>query len=281
MNRTQAAERLYELRSEIRHHDYLYYVKDAPEIADEEYDKLYRELEGLEERFPDLVSADSPTQRVAGRVLDSFPTVEHAAPMLSLDSDQAEASLRRFDERVRKGLGPEAVVAYALEPKLDGASVELVYRDGVLLQRLDARRRPAGGGGHRERPHHPGRAAAPARRRAAGADLPGAPRRGHDERRGIRAAQRAADRRRQGAVRQPRNAAAGALRQLDPQITASRRLDLYAYDVLASDGLSLESQWEVLAALRDWGLRVNELATRAASVDEILGVPPGPRGAAR
>src|SRR5215207_7831707 len=134
MDQKKAAERISKLRSEIRHHDYLYYVKDAPDISDEQYDKLYRELVSLEEEHPDLVTDDSPTQRVAGQPLTSFPTIEHAAPMLSLESDQSEASLRRFDERLRKGLGADFPVEYVLEPKLDGLSVELVYRGGVLVQ---------------------------------------------------------------------------------------------------------------------------------------------------
>src|SRR5918992_3482039 len=123
MTRDQAIKRIGKLRSTIRHHDYLYYVEDRPEVSDEEYDRLYRELVALEEKFPDLISEDSPTQRVAGQPLDAFPTVEHAAPMLSLESDQSEASLRRFDERVRKGLGADAAVEYVVEPKLDGLSV--------------------------------------------------------------------------------------------------------------------------------------------------------------
>ena len=134
MNRKQAEARIAKLQTAIRHHDYLYYVEDRPEVSDEEYDKQYRELVALEEQFPDLVSEDSPTQRVAGKPLDSFPTVEHAAPMLSLESDQDEGVLRRFDERLRKGLGPDFPVEYVLEPKLDGLSVELVYQDGALLQ---------------------------------------------------------------------------------------------------------------------------------------------------
>ncbi|HSK77278.1 MAG TPA: NAD-dependent DNA ligase LigA, partial [Thermoanaerobaculia bacterium] len=89
MDRTKAEERIAKLRTEIRHHDYLYYVKDSPEVSDEQYDKLYRELVALEEKHPELVTPDSPTQRVAGAPLDSFPTIEHAAPMLSLESDQS------------------------------------------------------------------------------------------------------------------------------------------------------------------------------------------------
>src|SRR5260370_13220976 len=94
-----AAARIAELRREIRHHDHLYYVRDSPAVSDEQYDRLYRELVALEAQFPELLTADSPTQRVAGKPLDSFPTVEHAAPMLSLDSDQDPPALPRCDAR--------------------------------------------------------------------------------------------------------------------------------------------------------------------------------------
>jgi len=133
VTRADAERRLRALRAEIRHHDYLYYVKDRPEIADEAYDALYRELENIEQRFPDLKTADSPTQRVAGALFDRFPTVPHLASMLSLDSGPDAAEVRRFDERLRKELGDDAV-RYVLEPKLDGASVELVYEGGVLVR---------------------------------------------------------------------------------------------------------------------------------------------------
>jgi DNA ligase (NAD+) len=133
MDRQEAERRISELQATIRHHDYLYHVKDQPEIADSQYDRLFGELKQLEARFPDLVTPDSPTQRVGGMVLDEFPRIEHAAPMLSLDSDQAEDALRRFDERVRKGI-ETGEVRYVVEPKLDGASVELVYESGSLVR---------------------------------------------------------------------------------------------------------------------------------------------------
>ena len=133
MKRTQAELRVRELRAEIRHHDYLYYVKDAPEISDDAYDELFHELRALEEQFPDLRTDDSPTQRVGGIALDEFPEVRHTAPMLSLDSSQDEAVLRRFDERLRKAMGGSSV-SYVVEPKLDGASVELVYQGGTLVR---------------------------------------------------------------------------------------------------------------------------------------------------
>jgi DNA ligase (NAD+) len=134
MDLNAARERAQALRDEIRRHDHLYYVLDAPEIADAEYDRLFRELRELEETYPELPTSDSPTQRVGGTPLEGFPTVQHAAPMLSLDSDEAEQALRRFDDRVRRGLGYENVVAYVLEPKLDGLSVELVYENGELTR---------------------------------------------------------------------------------------------------------------------------------------------------
>ena len=132
MNAKQAKSRVEALRTEVRQYDHHYYVEDRPSISDEAYDKLYKELRELEERFPALLTADSPTQRVAGRALEKFRSIEHAAPMLSLDSDREAEALRRFDERLRRLLGEEVEVAYVLEPKLDGASVELVYEDGIL-----------------------------------------------------------------------------------------------------------------------------------------------------
>jgi DNA ligase (NAD+) len=270
MDRDKAGERIAKLRTEIRHHDYLYYVKDNPEISDEAYDKLYRELVRLEEEFPDLVSEDSPTQRVAGQPLDSFPTIEHAAPMLSLDSDQSPDSLRRFDERLRKGLGPGAPVEYVLEPKLDGASLELVYRDGALLQastRGDGRRGEGITANVRTMPSVP--------LRLRGDERPVPPFlsiRGE-----VIMLAKDFDRLNERLIAEgkepfanPRNVAAGALRQLDPQMTASRPMVLYAYDILASEGLEIATQWDVLQALSDWGLKVNGLVERARTVDDIL-----------
>ena len=265
MTRDQAAERIAELRSAIRHHDVLYYVEDSPEISDAAYDELFHELRELEEEHPDLVTPDSPTQRVAGEPLDELPTVEHAAPMLSLDSGADEERLRRFDERVRKALGEEAQVRYVLEPKLDGASVELVYEDGLLVRgstRGDGRR----GEGVTENLR----------------TVPSVPLSLRNERRPVppfaavrgelvmpvegfeRLNERLLEEGREPYAN-PRNSAAGSLRQLDPQITASRPLDLYAYDLLAVDWGDAEpaaTQSEVLDALAAWGLKVDARVRR-------------------
>ncbi len=275
MNREQAAERIAKLRSEIRHHEYLYYVEDRPQISDEEFDRLFHALEALEAEHPDLVAEDSPTQRVAGTPSDSFPTIEHAAPMLSLDSSQEEANLRRFDERLRKGLaaGGETTVAveYVLEPKLDGLSVELVYRDGVLLQaatRGDGRKGEGITANVRtiasvplklrdtERP-------APAFLALRGEIIMFAD--GFDKLNESLIAEG------KEPFANPRNAAAGGVRQLDPQITATRPLHLYAYDILKSEGAEgIETQWDVLMALRAWGLKVNERIKKGSTLEDLM-----------
>ena len=126
-------ERLSRLRKEIRRHEDLYYIHDRPEITDAQFDALLHELEALEAQHPDLVTPDSPTQRVAGRPTESFPTVAHLAPMFSLDNAYDEADLRAFDERLRRGAGlGDAPVDYVTELKIDGLSIALTYEDGVL-----------------------------------------------------------------------------------------------------------------------------------------------------
>ena len=256
-----------------------------PEISDEAVRQaLPRARSASEEQFPDLVSDDSPTQRVAGQPLDSFPTIEHAAPMLSLDSDQAEAALRRFDERLRKGLGrglpPSST---SLEPKLDGALARAGLPGRRAAPGLDPRRRPARRGDHRQRPHHPERAAAPARRRAPGAALPRHPRRGHHARRGVRQAERAADRRGQGAVRQPaqrrgRRAAPARSRRSPPP----GRWMLYAYDILASEGLDgiATPVGRPAGAHATGGCKVNDLVGAGEDRGRHPGLPQRAGGAA-
>jgi DNA ligase (NAD+) len=271
MTRDKATERIARLRSEIRHHEYLYYVEDRPAISDAEFDRLFHELEELEKEHPDLVAEDSPTQRVAGTPVDGFPTIEHAAPMLSLDSNQDEAALRRFDERLRKGLGPDVAVEYVLEPKLDGLSVELVYRDGVLLQ---AATRGDGRKGEGITANVRTITSVPLKLRDS--ERPAPPFlsiRGE-----IIMFAKAFDQLNERLIAEgkepfasPRSSAAGSVRQLDPQLTASRQLHLFAYDILAPERIEgVETQWDVLTALRAWGLKVNERVTKGATVDDIL-----------
>jgi DNA ligase (NAD+) len=268
VNRGEAERRSRALRAEIRHHDYLYYVKDRPEIADEAYDALFRELESLEARFPDLRTPDSPTQRVAGAVFDRFPTVEHLAPMLSLDSGPDAAEVRRFDERLRKELG-DAGLSYVLEPKLDGASVELVYEDGVLV-RASTRGDGVNGEGITENV-----------RTIGSVPLRLAARRSPPRLLALRGeiimrvgAFEALNERLLAAGEEPfanpRNAAAGSLRQLDPTITARRPLDIYVYDILNADGVTFVTDREALDAIAAWGFPVSDLTGSARTVAEIL-----------
>jgi len=268
-------ERAEALSALIRRHDHLYYVLDRPEVSDEKYDAWFRELVALEEAHPELRTPDSPTQRVGGAAVESFPTVEHAAPMLSLESDNAEAALRRFDERVRKGLGPGVEVRYVLEPKLDGLSIELVYEHGLLTTaatRGDGRR----GEGVTENVR----------------TIPAVPLRLHGEERPIPPflsirgevimRNRDFDRLNERLLAageepfaNPRNVAAGAIRQLDPKQTAAKPLDMYAYDALsfgpdAEAPEDIRTQSEVLAALRAWGFRVSDRISEGADVEAIL-----------
>ena len=268
MDREQAEKRVGELREELRRHDYLYHVRDAPEISDEAYDALFRELKAIEEEHPELVSEDSPTQRVGGEPMSALPTVEHEAPMLSLDSGAELEAVERFDERLRKLLGDDLV--YTLEPKLDGASVELVYDNGRLTRaatRGDGRRGEEITANVRTMP------AVPLRLRGEERPLPERlalrgeviMRLGEFERLNERLIGEGRE-----PFANPRNAAAGALRQLDPRLTAERPLDIFVYDILAaSGGEAPASQSEALAALADWGLKVNPLTGRATSVEEI------------
>ena len=277
MGREEAGARIRELRDEIRRHDRLYYVENAPEISDAEYDRLFRELEELEAAWPELRAEDSPTRRVGAEPLDELPTVEHTAPMLSLASGKEAEEVREFHDRVLRGLGRDAGVGdvhYTVEPKLDGASLELVYEDGVLeraVTRGDGRR----GEGVTENARTIG--AVPLRLDAGEREVPPLlavrgevfMRIGDFEALNQRLMEEG-----QEPFANPRNATAGSLRQLDSRVTAERPLDLYAYDVLAPADvpaeLGLGTQQEVLGALRGWGFPVNDSWEPAEDVDDML-----------
>jgi DNA ligase (NAD+) len=270
MDRQQGERRIRALRAEIDHHNHLYHVLDSPEVSDEAYDRLFRELRDLEARFPDLVVGASPTQRVGGAVLEGFETVLHLAPMLSLDSDADEEAVGRFDARLRKALGEEAEVAYVVEPKFDGASLELVYDEGVLTR---AATRGDGLAGEGITANVRTIANVPPRLSTSGPPIPDllavrgevimelGPFEAYNERLIAEGKPPFAN---------PRNAAAGALRQLDARLTAQRPLDIFVYDILVADGFAATTQWQVLEALGEWGFRVTDLRERVASVEGVL-----------
>ncbi|MCH9652023.1 MAG: NAD-dependent DNA ligase LigA [Deltaproteobacteria bacterium] len=280
MSPEEAATRVASLRTEIRRHDYLYYVRDSPTLDDAAYDRLFEELKQLEETFPHLVTPDSPTLRVGGELLEGFESVQHTAPMLSLDSSQDEAALRRFDDRLRKSLlkeGDSTPVEYVIDPKLDGLSVELVYQDGVFLR---AATRGDGRKGEAITENVRTIAAVPLRLRNTDRPVPKLLAvRGEIilQLAGFEKLNESLVAAGKDPFANPRNAAAGTMRQLDPQITASRPLDVYVYDILAMEPAEesaapseITSQWQVLEALRDWGLRVNDRPRRGTSVEDIL-----------
>ena len=263
------ADRIAELREAIRHHDHLYHVLDKPEVSDSEYDRVYRELKQLEEDNPELITPDSPTQRVSGRLRPGFSDVEHTAPMLSLDSGDSEEGVRRFDARVRAALGDDTP-GYVVEPKLDGLSVELVYESGVLIR---AATRGDGRVGEDVTPNVRTIGSVPLKIKT---DKRGAPSlvslRGEaimliEEFERLNARLTQLDK---PVFANPRNASAGALRQLDPGVTAQRPLVVYTYEVMAIDGATFSSQWEVLDALRDWGFKVSRHVQEAATIDEAI-----------
>jgi DNA ligase (NAD+) len=257
--------RINQLRREIRHHEERYYVHDAPEISDERFDRLVRELEQLESEYPDLVTPDSPTQRVAGRPAEGFPTVEHVAPMLSLDNAYNEEELRAFDERVRKGAGlGVAPVAYVTELKIDGLGIALTYEDGRL-----ARGATRGDGMRGEDVTANVRTI-----RAIPLALQDAPS-GRLEVRGEvylpRSAFERINREREDdgepLFANPRNAAAGTMRNLDPGLVARRRLGAFTYHVLGLDGTSHS---EMLRAMSRWGLPVERHWCACAGIDDVV-----------
>jgi DNA ligase (NAD+) len=258
-----------ELRQWIGEQDHLYYVVGEPAVSDAVYDRAFRALVALEERFPELVTPDSPTQRVAEKPRDSLPTLRHAAPMLSLDSTQDEGEVRRFDDRVRRGV--EGAVEYVLEPKLDGLSLELVYEKG-LLARAVTRGNGREGEGVTENVRTirsvPLRLRDDLRPAPAFLSIRGEALMPLSEFEALN--QRLLE---QGTepFANPRNAAAGALRQLDARITADRPLEVLAYDILRVEGgEDFRTDLAGVEALRDWGLKIPERIHLVATLDGIL-----------
>jgi len=264
----EVRQRVAALRREIEHHNYRYYILDDPEISDSEWDRLLQELQGLEQRYPELVTPDSPTQRVGATPTDEFAEVRHRIPMLSLDNAFSEDDLRSFDRRVRERLGVESDIDYSAEPKLDGLAISLTYERGVLVR---AATRGDGTTGEdvtanvrtiRSVPLHL-RGTAPALFEARGeVFMPVA---------GFERLNAEAAKKGEKVFANPRNAAAGSLRQLDPRITAHRPLDIFFYAVGAVEGLDLpSSHGATLELLKDFGLRVSPEIRRVRGAEGCL-----------
>jgi DNA ligase (NAD+) len=260
--------RINQLRDEIRRHEELYYIHSAPEISDAEFDRLVHELERLEQDHPDLVTPDSPTQRVAGRPTQGFPTVEHLTQMLSLDNAYDEDDLRAFDERLRKGAGlGETAVPYVAELKIDGLSIALTYEnrrlvrgatrgDGLRGEEVTANVRTI-------KPIPLTLRGGPADRFEVRGEV-FLPRASFDRINEERAAAG------EPLYANPRNVAAGTMRNLDPGLVARRGLKAFVYQYVGPTGGAPTQHFELLAALRQWGLPVESHAALCQGIDEVI-----------
>jgi DNA ligase (NAD+) len=250
-------KRIDSLREQIRHHNYLYHALDQPDLPDAEYDRLVRELQDLERQFPQLITPDSPTQRVGAEPIEAFGTVAHQIPMLSLDNAFSEDELREFHRRVttRLGLELDVEISYSAEPKLDGAAVSLLYEDGRFV-----RGATRGDGSRGEDITHNIRTITGVPLRLVGKGFPKSLEvRGEVfmPRAGFRAFNEQAAKKGEKTFVNPRNAAAGSLRQLDPRLTAERPLDIYIYSLGYVDGKKVrDCHSAILDQLMQWGMRV-------------------------
>src|SRR3989442_8656262 len=262
----QAATRIAQLREEIRKHDRLYYEEAAPLISDRDYDRLYKQLFDLETQFPDLVTPDSPTQRVGGKPLKAFEQVSHLIPMLSLDNTYSEEEVANFYKRITRLL-PNERIPVVIEPKVDGVAVSLIYENGKLRQA--ATRGDANVGDNVTQNIRTIRSV-PERLRDAAPKLLEVRGEVYMDRKGFEKLND--ERKKQGLplFANPRNAAAGSLKQLDPSIVAKRPLGIVLYGTGATDDVDVDRHSEVFPLLQKLGLPTTERWWLAESVEEIL-----------
>jgi DNA ligase (NAD+) len=280
MNSEEALRRMETLKEAILYHNRRYYQLDAPEITDSRYDGLLRELQALEAEFPDLAAPDSPTQRVGAPPVDKFNAVAHLTPMLSLANAFSDEEIREFDRRCRRFLGNEGGIRYVVEPKLDGLAVNLLYEKGDLT--VGSTR----GDGYIGEDITPNIKTIPAipltlprlRNGAPTAGTPTLPVPQRIEVRGEVCMEREAFRnlnrhrveRGEAPFANPRNAAAGSLRQLDSRITARRPLTMFCYAIGTSEEISFRTHEAVLRTLAAWGFQVNPLIRPAVEMEECI-----------
>jgi DNA ligase (NAD+) len=270
MTEEEAKKRIEELRKLIEYHNYRYYVLDSPEISDAEYDALMRELIELEEKFPQFVTPDSPTQRVGAPPLEVFPTFRHRVPMLSLQNAFTEEDLIAFDKRIKRFLGmdEDEKIEYCAELKMDGLAVSLTYENGVLT---NGATRGDGFEGEDVTPNLKTIRAIPLR-----INIPNPPAiievRGEVimNKRDFEELNRQRAEAGEPLFANPRNAAAGSVRQLDSSITAQRKLDIFIYGVGFCEGYEFKTQYEVLSILKEWGFKVNPHFRLCNGIEEAI-----------
>ncbi len=269
LTRKKAEERIEKLSRELEYHNYLYYVKNSPEISDYEFDSMLNELKDLEAEFPDLVKPDSPTQRVGGWVAEGFASVSHIAPMMSIDNISGIDGAYEFDKRVKRLLGTDGDIEYVAEPKFDGVSASLTYAKGLLTKGATRGNGLVGEdvtnnlktintiplrlGGKSGIPDlieirgevlYPIEAFKKLNRELAEAGEP--------------------------LFANPRNAASGAIRQLDSSITASRPLTFYGWGIGEVRGLEIKTEWDLVEALREWGFKVEDHILFCENIDTAI-----------
>ncbi|MBI5683126.1 MAG: NAD-dependent DNA ligase LigA [Deltaproteobacteria bacterium] len=278
MTKGDLKKEIERLREEIDFHNYRYYVLDSPVISDAEYDKLMHRLEEIEGKHPDLITSDSPTQRVGAKPLEAFGNIKHTVPMLSLSNAFTREEAADFDNRIKKLLKIDSNIEYVAEPKMDGLAVELVYRDGRFKA---GSTRGDGYTGEdvtqniRTIRSIPMRLLHGSRLTVHGSRL-SIP--SHLEVRGemflpIKAFERLNKERGKSSeplFANPRNAAAGSLRQLDPRITAIRPLDIFCYGIGAVEGIKFKTHWETLQTLKAFGFKVNPLIKICKGIDAVM-----------
>ncbi|KAF5433033.1 DNA ligase (NAD+) [Candidatus Methanophagaceae archaeon] len=261
--------RIEELRKKIHYHNYRYYVLNEPEVSDAEYDRLFKALEELEAKYPELITLDSPTQRVGAKPLTEFGTYEHSIPMLSLNSVTTASEVREFDKRVKRTLGSEEEIEYVVEPKIDGLAMELVYRNGVFHV---GSTRGDGKTGENITQNLRTVKTIPLRILSNARPLPLLEVRGEVfmpvgkfkelntelGRRGLKM------------FANPRNAAAGSVRQLDPRVTAARPLDFFTYGLGLLEGKEFSTHWDILEYLRKIGFKVSPLVRRFNALEDVI-----------
>lgn len=260
------------LRREIEAHNYRYYVLDDPTVTDAEYDRMLRHLEAIESKWPEFRTPDSPTQRIGAAPAQGFAVVTRAVPMLSLENAMTGEEFAEWRERLIRAVGTAGETGYVCEPKMDGVAVELVYEDGSLVQ---ASTRGDGVNGEDVTPNvrtiraiplrlmTPSRGAKPPKRASirgeiylALADFERINQKQLDSGEKLYA--------------NPRNTAAGSLKQIDPGVTATRPLKFFAYGIGSAEGTGMSSQWELLQAMKAWGLPVNPLSKRCEGADDVV-----------
>jgi len=260
--------RLDELREQINRHNHLYYAEDRPEVSDTEYDRLWRELVALEQAHPELVTPDSPTQRPGGRRAETFAPVEHMVAMLSLDNAMTVEELQEFEARIRRAV-PGLSPAYVCEPKIDGLGVALLYERGRFVRgatRGDGRIGEDISQNLRTIKSIPATLSGPlkgARKLEVRGEV-------YMPREAFARLNAGLEEAGQPVFANPRNAAAGAVRQKDPAVTASRPLAIFLYHVSVLEPPGFRSQWERLEALRQSGFPVNPRSQRAGTLDEVV-----------